>query len=114
MGEFREGGEAPPRGLTRPLLRQNEKVAFVSAVAGRSLSQFARVNRGFGRAGCRPLGVEFSLKSLLGRSGGALGAHFASFWRFLALLVLSSVAFRPPGVPRRPPRRDFGQKMIGS
>ena len=26
--------------------------------------------------------------------------------------MLSSVAFRPPGVPRRPPRRDFGSKMI--
>ena len=99
MGGFRRGGEAPGRGLTSPLLRQNEKVASVSAVAGRSLSQFARVNRGSGRAGCRSPGFRWgrifqkiALETLLGRSWRSLCVVLAPLGPFSALVGRFSAA----------------------
>ena len=50
-GGIPKGGRSARARYDTPVAPQNEKVAFVSALAGRSPSQFARVNRGSGRAG---------------------------------------------------------------
>ena len=74
-GGFRGRGEAPVRILTRRLLGQSEKVAFVSALTGRLLSHFAPVNGSLGGSagaglvsGVRPpaarLGFNIGEKSL--------------------------------------------------